>query len=140
MKTLKDLKERLIQEEGLRLKPYRCTANKLTIGIGRNIEERGITEDEAMYLLNNDVEMVLDELYDNFNWLASIDVTARMILIDMAFNMGVPRLLNFKNTLRYLENKEYLKASVEMLDSRWAAQVGKRAKDLSNLMASIDEK
>lgn len=138
MKTIKDLKERLIQEEGLRLKPYRCTSNKLTIGVGRNIEERGITQDEALYLLNNDIELTLDELYENLNWLASIDVTARMILVDMAFNMGVPRLLGFKNTLRYIREGEYLKASVEMLDSRWAAQVGKRAKDLSNLMAEID--
>lgn len=140
MKTIKELKERLIQEEGLRLKPYRCSEGKLTIGVGRNIEERGITEDEALYMLGNDVAIVCDELGAAIPWIFEIESTARMILVDMAFNMGVPRLLGFTNTLKYVRDGKYKKASVEMLDSRWAAQVGKRAKDLSNLMAEIDEK
>ena len=137
MKTIKELKERLIKEEGLELKPYRCTANKLTIGVGRNIEERGITEDEAMYLLSNDIDLVRDEVLKALPWVLKINTTAGLILFDMAFNMGVPRLLHFKKTLQYIKDEEYLKASVEMLDSRWAAQVGRRAKDLSNLMAEL---
>jgi len=137
MKTLKDLREKLIEEEGFRLKPYKCTSNKLTIGVGRNLEDRGITQDEALYLLENDIIYFENQLTKSLPWFYAIHITAQLVLIDMAFNMGVNGLLAFKNTLRYIRDGEYLKASVEMLDSRWAAQVGKRAKDLSNLMGDI---
>ena len=137
MKNLNDLKERLIKEEGLRTKPYRCSEGKLTIGVGRNLEDRGITEDEAMCLLDNDIKIVKDEILNKLPWVYCINTTAFLILMDMAFNIGVPRLLKFKNTLEYLKNDEYKKAAVEMLDSRWAVQVGKRAVELSNLMAEL---
>ena len=58
METVKRLKDMLIRHEGLKLKPYLCTAGKLTIGVGRNIQDRGITYQEAMMLLENDIRLI----------------------------------------------------------------------------------
>ena len=134
-KLIKQLK----QHEGIRLKPYRCTANKLTIGVGRNIEDRGITEAEAEFLLNNDIDICLAELENNLPWFYQLHETAQMVLVDMCFNMGMPRLMQFKKTLNYLADKDYASAAFEMLDSRWARQVGSRAKFLSYQLKSLDK-
>jgi len=133
--------ERLIEllkrHEGVRLKPYRCTANKLTIGVGRNLEDNGINMIEAEIMLANDIESCELELTKNIPWFKSCPDDVKVVLINMCFNMGWPRLSKFKNTLRYLENKEYEKASIEMLDSRWATQVGYRALELSKILSNL---
>lgn len=134
-KLIKQLKE----HEGVRLMPYRCPAGKLTIGVGRNIEDRGITEEEVEILLNNDIDICIEELEKNLPWFYQLHETAQMVLIDMCFNMGMPRLLQFKKTLNYLADKDYKSASVEMLDSRWAKQVGARATHLSYQLKSLDK-
>jgi lysozyme len=65
---VKTLIDELVRDEGMRTKPYHCTAGKLTIGVGRNIEEVGITEEEARYLLENDLGRVRDELDQALPW------------------------------------------------------------------------
>jgi len=127
----------LIEEEGLELRPYTCPAGKLTIGVGRNIEDRGITKEEALFLLKNDIEIVYEELGKNFSWFKSAPETVQVVLADMCFNMGIVRLRQFKNTLAFFENRQYKEASVEMLDSVWARQVGKRAKKLSDMISGL---
>jgi lysozyme len=126
------IEDQLILHEGLRLKPYRCTENKLTIGVGRNIEERGITATEAMFLLKNDIEAVEKEL-SRFDWFTKQDEIRRRVLIDMGF-MGVPRLLGFKKMIQALVADDYEKAAAEMLDSKWSRQVGGRAVRLAEMM------
>lgn len=126
------IEDQLILHEGLRLKPYRCTENKLTIGVGRNIEERGITATEAMFLLKNDIEAVEKEL-SRFAWFTKQDEIRRRVLIDMGF-MGVPRLLGFKKMIQALGADDYEKAAAEMLDSKWSRQVGGRAVRLAAMM------
>ncbi len=128
------LKLQLINHEGLSLKPYQCPANKLSIGIGRNLEDRGITQDEAIYLLNNDINLSNDELTRTFPFYKDLSDTRQNVLINMHVNLGLPTLLKFKKFIKNLEDKNYLFASDEMLDSRWAKQVGNRAIELSNLM------
>lgn len=134
---IKKLKTQLIRHEGLRLKPYRCTSGKLTIGIGRNLDDRGISEREAMQLLENDIAIVTAELCRRITFYNKLHVDAQLVLANMAFNMGFPRLLKFKKTLAYLKTKKYREASVEMLDSRWARQVGSRAVELSEILKTL---
>ena len=128
------LENQLITHEGLELKPYQCTADKLTIGVGRNIEDRGITEDEARYLLKNDIKIVEDELLSKKPMVAELDAVRQRVLVDMGFNLGIPTLLKFQNMRLAIEQEDFIQASVEMMDSRWARQVGQRAHRLSEAM------
>lgn len=120
--------------EGERLKPYRCTAGKLTIGIGRNLEDRGITAEESAYLLGNDITGFYAALLRELPWVAQLDDVRQRVLLDMAFNMGIAGLLTFKNTLATIKAGDYEKAAGMMLQSRWAEQVGQRADRLSRMM------
>ncbi len=122
--------------EGERLKPYRCTAGKLTIGIGRNLEDRGITREESAYLLANDIAAEERELLRALPWVATLDEVRQRVLLDMAFNMGIVGLLAFKRTLATVQAGDYQAAATMMLDSRWAKQVGQRAERLSRMMAT----
>ncbi len=122
--------------EGERLKPYRCTAGKLTIGIGRNLEDRGITAAESAYLLGNDIAAVQQQVLNALPWAAQLDDVRQRVLLDMAFNMGIGGLLSFKNTLATIKAGDYTKAAAMMLDSKWAGQVGQRAERLSRMMAT----
>ncbi len=131
----KEFIENLKISEGFISKVYKCPAGKLTVGYGRNLEDNGITKDEAEALMFNDIEKVENLLNEKLTWFKDLDNTRREVLIDMAFNMGVFGLLKFKNTLKYIEEKEYGIASQEMLNSKWSQQVGDRAIKLSNVMA-----
>lgn len=122
--------------EGERLKPYRCTAGKLTIGVGRNLEDRGITREESAYLLANDIANEERELLRALPWVAQLDEVRQRVLLDMSFNLGIVGLLGFKNTLATIRAGDYTKAASMMLDSKWARQVGQRAERLSRMMAT----
>jgi lysozyme len=127
------LTEMLIRHEGLRLKPYRCTAGKLTIGVGRNLEDVGISEDEAIHLLNNDIDKCI-EYTNQFDWFNDLCVIRQDVVINMIFNLGISRFLGFKKLIKALSVGNYELASYEMLDSRWARQVGSRATELAKIM------
>ena len=126
-KTINQIK----QHEGLRLKMYQCTAGRNTIGYGRNLDDVGISQDEAEYMLLNDVNKVFNQLNDNLSYFAGLNEARQAVLINMAFNMGYTGLMRFKKFLADVENGFFEKASKEMLDSRWAAQVGMRSYELS---------
>ena len=131
-KLIKELK----RDEGIRLHPYRCSANKLTIGVGRNIEERGITEDESEYLLNNDLTICIEEVESVFTWYYYITDNRKRAIINMVFNLGLTKLLKFKNFIAAMEAKDYVTAGKEMLDSKWAKQVGNRADRLEQMIVN----
>jgi lysozyme len=122
--------------EGERLKPYRCTAGKLTIGVGRNLEDRGITAAESAYLLCNDIMAMETELVRALPWVTQLNEVRQRVLVDMAFNLGVVGLLNFKRTLAAIQAGQYQQAATMMLDSKWAGQVGQRAERLARMMAT----
>jgi lysozyme len=128
------VRKQLQRDEDVRLKPYVDTVGKLTIGCGRNLTDRGISLDEADYLLDNDIAIVLGELVTRFPWTAKLDEVRQAVLVNMGFNMGVPKLAMFTTTLDHVKNKRYADASVSMLKSKWAGQVGNRAKRLSEQM------
>jgi len=124
----------LLRHEGIRLKPYRCTAGKLTIGVGRNLEDKGISSAEAVQMLNNDIEGIVAVLTSKYQWFRELNEVRKAVIIDMAFNLGVAGFSAFRKTISFLAQHEYTKASQEMLDSKWALQVGKRANYLSTLL------
>ena len=132
------LAQQLLIDEGLRLKPYRCTAGKLTIGVGRNLEDRGITEAEAMGLLDNDIKSFWGQLVVKLPWVMQAPDTVQEVLLNMCFNLGMAGLLGFKRTLALLEAKEYDAAAREMLNSVWAKQVGQRAVRLAAQIANLE--
>ena len=127
----------LIQElevdEGFRKKPYKCTADKTTIGIGRNLDDVGISRDEAVYLLKNDIKAAVEQA-EKFYWYHDLSPMRKRVIVNMIFNLGITRFRKFKKTIKYLEVGDYQSASTEMLDSAWAKQVGPRATRLSQMM------
>ena len=120
--------------EGVRFKAYQCTAGKTTIGVGRNLDDLGITEDESDYLLANDIERIKVALMREIPWMEKLNDVRQRVLLDMAFNLGIAGLMKFKRTLKAVEDGEYEKAGRMMLDSKWATQVNKRADRLSVMM------
>lgn len=126
------LEDMLIRHEGLKQFPYHCTAGKLSIGIGRNIQEKGINEAEARFMCSNDIQEFTCQLL-KFKWFTELSDVRKDVIVDMAF-MGVGRLLEFKNMIKALQDKDYKKASEEMINSKWAGQVGLRAYELATMM------
>lgn len=124
----------LRRHEGLRLKPYRDTVGVLTIGYGRNLDANGIRYAEAELMLQNDVEEVLEAVSKALPWFGSLDEDRQAILVNMAFNLGLAGLLGFNNTLAEIEAGRYDEAAARMLESKWATQVGNRAKELATRM------
>lgn len=129
--TLNRLVAQLKKHEGLRLTPYKCTADKLTIGIGRNLEDVGISEHEAEMLLKNDIDRATKQLLLSFPWVADLDSVRKAALINFTFNVGIGTVKKFVKAMSFLEAKEYDKAALEFLSSRWASQVGKRATEIT---------
>jgi lysozyme len=128
--------EMLIRHEGMKLKPYLCTAKKYTIAVGRNLEDRGISEDEAIYMLNNDVRDFYNELKRALPWYEKLNDARRAALMSMAF-MGVPKLLKFKDMLAACAKGEWATAAKEALDSKWALDVKeKRANEVAAMLKS----
>jgi lysozyme len=130
------LRAMLIRDEALRLKPYRCTAGKLTIGVGRNLDDRGISRAEALMLLENDIEATLDELERAFPWFRALTPARQAVVASMAFNMGGPVFRTFKKMHAALARGDYERAASEMKASKWAEDVGKRDDELVAIMRS----
>jgi lysozyme len=136
------LKSLLIQHEGLRLEAYTDTVGKLTIGVGHNIDDdpewpKGkikISEHEAMLVLRDDMEKAVTDCYSLIPRYSELSCTRKAALADMAFNLGRTRLGKFKKMLAAIENDDWLTASEEALDSKWATQVGHRADTLATLL------
>ncbi|PAJ71712.1 hypothetical protein CJF42_25240 [Pseudoalteromonas sp. NBT06-2] len=127
---MEKLKQQLINHEGTTLMPYLCSAGYLTIGVGRNLAQKGISQTEADYFLENDIAEFTELV------IASIDTSQcnaprLAVLINMAFNLGIKGLLKFKNTLHSIEMCQYDLAAAHMLNSLWATQVGDRANQLA---------
>lgn len=132
------LRDDLLRDEGLRLKPYRCTAGKLTIGVGRNLDDVGITRDEALHLLDNDIARVRAEVNRTFPWFGAIDGTRQDVVLNMVFNLGISRFSQFFQTIKAIESGDYARAAEQMRKSLWAKQVGARAERLAVKMEHGD--
>lgn len=162
--TRSALEAELKRDEGFKLRVYRCTANKLSIGIGRNLEARrrckdgsfavgitpgetaklgctvasaiakGITAEQASGLFFNDIEGCEADLDYRTPWWRKMSDARQRVLLNMCFNMGIDVLLQFKNTLGMMAAGRYSEAAKGMLASKWARQVGARADRLAAMM------
>ena len=128
------LKARLIRHEGIRLKVYRDSLGIETIGCGRNLRDRGITYPEALVLLDNDIAIAEAELFVAFPWMLTLTQTRREVFVELAFNMGVPRLKGFAKALAAAEDGDWETCADELLDSTWATQVKGRAVTLATII------
>ena len=141
--------QRLLLHEGLRLQPYRCSKGKLTIGIGRNIDDNpftdaelkvigdwkhGITTQAAFYLLRNDIDCLEKELQRKINFWHNLSDERQYALLDIAFNIGVCGLLKFKKMLAWLWMGNFEQAAIECLNSKYAKDTGHRAKRIATLI------
>lgn len=126
--------KQLTIDEGKKNFPYTDSVGKLTIGIGRNLADRGLTDEEIHFLLDNDVKEVIQQLSTNLPWFNNLDDVRQEVLINMCFNMGWGKLSQFKNTLNLIKEGKYNEASTAMLNSLWARQVGNRAIRLAKMM------
>ena len=132
----KNLIDQLTLHEGSRQFVYKDTTGHWTIGVGRNISigGMGLSEEEILYLLKNDIRRVDKELEKAFKFYVGLDPVRRDALINLCFNIGLPRLRKFHLALRSLEVGDYEDAAIELLDSLWASQVGKRAEDIAHMI------
>lgn len=123
-----ELKKLIKRHEGLRLFPYKCSAGKTTIGYGRNLEDRGISEREAEVLLDADLAIAKQNLYEVFgSKIDNFSEKRHAALVDMIFNLGLPRFKGFKKMIEAIKNDNWFLAAQESLRSKWADQVGHRA-------------
>lgn len=125
-----ELKKWIKSHEGYSAFPYKCTEDRTTIGWGRNLQDNGISQEEANILFDNDLKRCVGEL-KQYDWYRYQPQNVQYALTDMCFNLGIKRLVGFKKMIEALIEKDYTRASIEALDSKWATQVGERAKDVA---------
>lgn len=120
------IREMLIINEGMRLHPYKDTMGILTIGVGRNLDQIGLSKDEALTLLDNDINAAIAALDALLPWWRGMSEIRQQVLIDMCFNMGISKLAGFKLALAAMEAGNYDDAANQMQNSAWFNQVGGR--------------
>ena len=120
--------------EGVEKTVYNDSEGIPTIGVGRNLRDRGLSDDEIDYLLSNDIDIVVDELDKVMPWWKDLDEVRQRVLCDLVFNLGMPRFSGFKKSISYMKQQMWDQAADELLDSKWASQVGRRAHTLSEMM------
>lgn len=125
------LRDQLIRDEGLRLKPYRDTASHLTIGVGRNLEDKGISLGEAELMLDNDIRESTAAVLARVPCALRLNEARLGALINLAFNLGIGGLLGFTKMLAAVEREDWREASQELLLSAYHGQVGIRAERLA---------
>ena len=131
MPTLKDM---LVKHEGIKLKVYADSEGVLTIGCGRNLEDVGVTRDEAMLMLDNDIKRVLYDCWHEFIWFADPTEDRQNVVASMVFNLGLEGFKKFKKMIAAIEKEDWTEAACQMIDSTWAAQVKTRAVELAVMM------
>jgi lysozyme len=131
---MSQLTRQLRSDEGEVLHAYQDHLGYWTIGVGRLIDKRrggGITKEEAAYLLENDIVTRKQELQRRLLWMNKLNEARQGALINMSFQLGVPGLMQFKNTLARIEAGDFEGAAVNMLKSKWASQTPNRAKRIA---------
>jgi len=137
-KWLEDAKDLIVKNEGIRAKMYRCENGFATIGVGHNLDTTPITKDAIEMIFNDDVQFLIEMLNVYVPWWMTKSHKVRMVLLDVSFNLGIAGLLKFKRMLSHIENDNYMGASAELLNSRYAKQVPKRANHNAMLLRNFE--
>ena len=126
------------KHEGFSPVPYRCTADKLTIGYGQRVKYLKVTQEQAEEWLLEELQNLKYILADKYDWFLHAPQEAQDIVMNMNYQLGVTAFSKFKKTIKYIKVKDYKSASTEMLDSKWARDdTPRRAKELSDRMKNI---
>jgi len=138
------LEQELIMDEGYKYETYHDHLGFLTLGVGHLVLDSDpefklpvgtlVSEERIRECLNDDIDNVCNELDRNMPWWKELTGTRQRVLANMCFNLGYPRLKNFKKFLLALEGGDFKTAGEEMMDSKWSVQVGDRAKRLKERM------
>jgi len=126
--------ETLRRHEGVKNTLYKCTSDKWTIGVGRNLEDVGLSEEEIDMLLLNDIKRTKELMDDYIPWYNDLDGVRQEALINFVFNVGIGTAMKFKKAMAALEAHDYDTAAIEMLDSNWDKQVGSRAEEVTQMI------
>ena len=129
--------EMLKIHEGVETHAYKCSASKITIGVGRNIDPEGgigLQEDEIDYLLQNDIDRIITELDFEYGWFSELNEARQDAMVDISFNLGQTRLRKFQKALTAMAKSDWDTAADEFMDSKWSKQVGNRAKELTEII------
>lgn len=130
------LRKDLIRDEGIRLKAYKCPAGRWTVGVGRNVQDLGITTAEAMMLLDNDIERINRELDANLMWWRGRPEWVQRGMANACFQLGISKLLEFRKMLSALQAGDYATAQKEGRDSAWYKQTPARAERVISLFSA----
>lgn len=130
----KKLRNQLRFHEGVKNTVYKDHLGIETIGVGRNLVDRGISDEEINFLLDNDIAIVTEELDRNLPFWSDMDDVRQRCMVDLVFNMGISRFLGFQKTINFLKAQDWENAAAELLDSRYARQVGARADRIAEML------
>ncbi len=128
------LVDQLVHHEGLRLKPYVDTAGKVSIGVGRNLTDDGISSREAMDLLDHDLDEAITDLAGRYAWFVALDAVRQRAIVDFRFNVGARGLSDWPHFLGFMALRQYADAASQLRGTPWAQEVGTRADDLIHMI------
>ena len=134
MNLLKEIKK----HEGFRSSVYQCTEGYDTIGYGFAIKDLEIDEDVAELILMRKLYNLQKRIASKFGWFFNSPEEVKDVVTNMCYQLGLTGFSKFKKTIYLLETEQYEEASIEMLDSLWAKQTPNRAKELSEILRSIN--
>lgn len=126
--------ETLRRQEGVKNTLYKCTSDKWTIGVGRNLEDVGLSDEEIDYLLENDIERTEELLDEYMDWWRDLDSVRQEAMVNFVFNVGIGTAQKFKKAMAALQEQDYDTAADEMMDSNWSKQVGQRAVEVTEMI------
>jgi lysozyme len=141
---IKQLQEQLKIDEGVKYEIYNDHLGYATFGIGHLITDKDpeygkpigtkITEERVNEIFQTDVELYISETKSVFPGLENKPEKIQLVLVNMCFNLGAPRLSKFKKFIAAIDQEQWMEASLEMMDSQWAKQVGPRATRLKEIV------
>ena len=124
---MENLHEQLIRDEGLVLTPYRDSRGFLTVGVGHNLDAKGLSKRAALVILDDDINDAKQGLMAKWPWMRDLSPARLGAMVNLAFNMGVGGLNGFKKFLAAAQAGQWEQAALELLDSQYAKQVGERS-------------